>query len=106
MKVFSFFKSLLLVAVLLVLPANLVAQKLAILSDIHVTPGNANEGKLKLAVQEINTLDVDAVLVTGDLTNEGSDEQLLNVKSILDGITKPLYVIPGNHENNWSQSAC
>ena len=106
MKVFSFFKSLLLVAVLLVLPANLVAQKLAILSDIHVTPGNANEGKLKLAVQEINTLDVDAVIVSGDLTNEGSDEQLLNVKSILDGITKPLYVIPGNHENNWSQSAC
>ena len=80
--------------------------RLAILSDVHVTPGNANEGKLREAVEEINATDVDAVMMTGDLTNEGSDEQLRNVKSILDGITHPLYVIPGNHENNWSQSAC
>jgi len=80
--------------------------KLAILSDVHVTPGNANEGKLREAVAEINASQVDAVLMTGDLTNEGSDEQLRNVKTILDEIRHPLYVIPGNHENNWSQSAC
>lgn len=80
--------------------------RLAILSDVHVTPGNANEGKLREAVAEINATDVDAVMLTGDLTNEGSDEQLRNIKGILDGITHPLYVIPGNHENNWSQSAC
>ena len=82
------------------------AQRFAIFSDIHVTPGNANEGKLIEAVAEVNASDVDAVIVSGDLTNEGSDVQLHNVKHILDGITKPLYVIPGNHENNWSQSAC
>lgn len=80
--------------------------KLAILSDVHVAPGNANEQMLRLAVEEINAGDAQAVLMTGDLTNEGSDVQLHHVKSILDGITKPLYVIPGNHENNWSQSAC
>ena len=80
--------------------------RLAILSDVHVTPGNANEGKLREAVAEINATDVDAVLMTGDLTNEGSDVQLRNIKGILDGIAHPLYVIPGNHENNWSQSAC
>ena len=105
MKTHHFFKSLI-VLVLWLIPVGLMAQKFAILSDIHVTPGNANEGKLKEAVVEINASDVDAVLMTGDLTNEGSDVQLRNVKSILDGITKPLYVIPGNHENNWSQSAC
>ncbi len=97
---------LLIVIVFLMLSSTSMAQKFAILSDIHVTPGNANEGKLKEAVAEINATDVDAVLMTGDLTNEGSDVQLRNVKTILDGITKPLYVIPGNHENNWSQSAC
>jgi len=80
--------------------------RLAILSDVHVTPGNANEAKLREAVAEINATDVDAVLMTGDLTNEGSDVQLHNVKGILDGVIHPLYVIPGNHENNWSQSAC
>ena len=104
-KHISFFK-ILLVAALLMVASTAMAQKFAILSDIHVTPGNANEGKLKEAVAEINGTDVDAVIVSGDLTNEGSDVQLRNVKSILDGITKPLYVIPGNHENNWSQSAC
>ena len=80
--------------------------KLAILSDVHVTPGNTNEEKLREAVAEINAAKVDAVMLTGDLTNEGSDEQLLNIKAILDDITHPFYIIPGNHENNWSQSAC
>ena len=80
--------------------------KLAILSDVHVTPGNATEGKLREAVAEINATDVDAVILSGDLSNEGSDEQLRNIKAIIDGITRPFYIIPGNHENNWSQSAC
>ena len=79
---------------------------MAILSDVHVTPGNANEGKLREAVAEINAAEVDAVILSGDLTNEGSDEQLRNIKGILDDITHPFYIIPGNHENNWSQSAC
>ncbi len=94
----------LILALMIAMP--LVAQHLAVLSDIHVTPGNENERQLRLAIEEINASDVVAVVVSGDLTNEGSDEQLLNVKRLLDGITKPCYVIPGNHENNWSQSAC
>ena len=95
------------VAILLLITAlSISAQRFAILSDVHVTPGNQNEQKLREAVNEINAGDADVVLMTGDLTNEGSDVQLRNVKGILDGITKPLYVIPGNHENNWSQSAC
>lgn len=81
------------------------SQRFAILSDIHVTPGNPNEQALRDAVAEINAGQFDMVFVAGDLTNEGSDEQLVNVKSILDGIRQPLYVLPGNHENNWSQSA-
>lgn len=94
----------LMVAVVMVLTTQ--AQKIAILSDIHVTPGNVNEGKLREAIAELNASDAEVVLLTGDLTNEGSDEQLRNVKNIMDCVTKPLYVIPGNHENNWSQSAC
>lgn len=82
------------------------ATKIAILSDIHVTPGNQCEEKLQEAVNEINGCDnLDLVVVNGDLTNEGSDEQLINVKRILDQLNLPQYVIPGNHENNWSQSA-
>lgn len=81
------------------------AQRIAVLSDIHVTPGNENETQLRAAVAEINASPFDAVVIDGDLTNEGSDEQLINVKAILDSISHPLLVLPGNHENTWSQSA-
>ena len=101
-RIFSFLLAL--IALSLAVQGGVV--KLAILSDVHVTPGNANEGKLREAVAEINAADVDAVMLTGDLTNEGSDEQLINIKGILDDIIHPFYIIPGNHENNWSQSAC
>ncbi|MCC8175144.1 MAG: PQQ-binding-like beta-propeller repeat protein [Bacteroidales bacterium] len=82
------------------------ATRIVILSDVHVTPGNPNDSMLRVAVDEINAMEgVDLVVMNGDLTNEGSDEQLRNVKATLDLIQQPLYVIPGNHENNWSQSA-
>ena len=82
------------------------ATRIAILSDVHVTPGNANETKLIEAVNEINSMDgIDLVVMNGDLTNQGADDELKNVKTILDRIAKPLFVLPGNHENNWSQSA-
>ncbi len=84
---------------------SLSATRFAVLSDIHVTPGNANDKQLREVVAEINKGSFDAVIVNGDLTNEGSDEQIANVKNILDNIKFPLYVLPGNHENNWSQSA-
>ncbi|MGM9827609.1 MAG: PQQ-binding-like beta-propeller repeat protein [Muribaculaceae bacterium] len=82
-----------------------IAQKIAVLSDIHVTPGNDNEQALRRAVEEINTQKFDLVVVCGDLSNEGSDAELANVDAILRGIKHSLFVLPGNHENNWSQSA-
>lgn len=101
------FKKIFSIGLLFVSVLTVSAQKIALLADVHVTPGNECEGKLKEAVAEINSIDdYDIVVVAGDLTNEGSDEQLKNVKSILDKLEKPTFVIPGNHENNWSQSAC
>ncbi len=93
---------------LMVAVACLVArpQRIAVLSDTHVSPGNANEQQLRLAIDEINASSFDAVIHSGDLTNQGADDELRNIKSLLDGVRHPLYVVPGNHENNWSQSAC
>lgn len=81
------------------------AQRMAVLTDIHVSPGNASEPRLRQAVAEINADNYDMVIILGDLANEGSDAELTNVKSILDSIRHPQYVIPGNHELTWSQSA-
>ena len=104
----SFVKKFGLAGVLLAVLANsftVDAYRFAFLSDVHVVPGNRNDSALRLSVKEINNSAFDAVIVAGDLSNEGSDVQIDNVSSILDMINKPLYVIPGNHENNWSQSA-
>ncbi len=97
-------KGLLMLAFLLTLN-NAYGLNFTLLTDIHVTPGNENEKQLKIAIDEINKNNSDFVILSGDLTNEGSDEQLINVKKIVNKLTKPIYVIPGNHENNWSQSA-
>ena len=101
-----YFRVLTATLIMLSVSLNAFGVKIAVLADTHVTPGNANEEKLRQAVAEINAGDARMVILAGDLTNEGSDEQLANVKNIIDGLNKPLFVIPGNHENNWSQSAC
>ncbi|MBR6663093.1 MAG: metallophosphoesterase, partial [Alistipes sp.] len=80
--------------------------RIAVLADLHVSPGNRNSQKLKEVVAEINADPTQIVIVAGDLTNEGSDEELTCVKEILDGLKKPQFVVPGNHEDQWSQSAC
>lgn len=99
------FRKIALVAMGLV-SVSMFGQRFAVFSDVHVTPGNENERMLRQAVAEVNDGKFDYVIVSGDLSNEGSDKELANVKQIFEGITTaPLVVLPGNHENNWSQSA-
>ena len=99
-------KSLAISALFLLTSLGGNAERITLLSDIHVNPGNHREQMLREVIDDINNNDTELVILSGDLTDEGSDEQLSNVKSILDNIKKPLFVLPGNHENNWSQSAC
>lgn len=77
----------------------------AVLTDMHVNPGSASDSALSRIVDEINNSSVDFTIVTGDLSNTGSDAELYAVKRSLDKLVKPLYVLPGNHETNWSESA-
>ena len=83
------------------------AQKLtfALLTDLHVNPRSASDTALHQIVDEINQATYDFVVVTGDLTNTGSNAELEAVKNALSQLNKPCYVIPGNHETNWSESA-
>ncbi|UYQ94615.1 PQQ-binding-like beta-propeller repeat protein [Chitinophaga horti] len=79
--------------------------RFAFLTDIHVSPGIPSEKGLAGIVSEINTQPFDFVVLTGDLTNTGTDAELNAVHTILKNLKYPLYVIPGNHETNWSESA-
>ncbi|TAJ13720.1 metallophosphoesterase [Marinilabiliaceae bacterium JC017] len=78
--------------------------RIAFLTDIHVQPGNAHETALCQVIEEINNGNFDFVTITGDLSNMGSDAELMAVKKALDGLTIPYHIIPGNHEYNWSES--
>lgn len=96
---------LMLLASILAMVSASYAQRIAVLSDIHVSPGNVADSVIRHAVDEINADNFDLVVVNGDLTNEGADAELTNIHAVLSGIRHPMVVVPGNHENNWSQSA-
>jgi len=82
--------------------AQTASFKFAWLTDTHVgsTSGAAD---LELSVRDINANDDLAfVVLSGDITEMGSDAQLDLAKSILDSLRKPYYIIHGNHDTNWS----
>lgn len=84
---------------------NAQTLKFAFITDLHVAPGLDNENALHDVVNDINSKPFDFVVVTGDLTNTGSNAELISVKNAFDKLNKPLLIIPGNHETNWSESA-
>jgi outer membrane protein assembly factor BamB/predicted phosphodiesterase len=48
--------------------------------------------------------DIDFVILSGDITEFGADQELKLAKRILDSLQLPWYVIPGNHDGNWSEN--
>ncbi|TJZ61972.1 metallophosphoesterase [Sphingobacterium olei] len=78
--------------------------KFAQVTDTHVG-GSTGADDLRRTVEDLNQLkDIDFVILSGDVTEFGSDEELAIAKQILDSLNLPLYVIPGNHDSNWSES--
>lgn len=96
----------LLVAILLLVANFSYAQnfKYAFVTDTHVGTATGEED-LRRTVADINKqTDLDFVLVTGDITEMGTNEELKLAKEILSGLNKKCYVIPGNHDTGWSES--
>lgn len=79
--------------------------KFALLTDLHVSPGTESDSALNRIVDEINRTSLDFIIVTGDISNSGTDQELFTVKKALDRLNKPCFALPGNHETNWSESA-
>ncbi len=75
-------------------------------SDTHISNKTSCEDLQRIVV-DINSLpEIDFVLLTGDITEFGSDKELLEAKEIIDKLEKPWYIIPGNHDSKWSESGC
>lgn len=80
--------------------------RVAVFTDTHVSPGSAADENLAQAVDFVNGSDYDFVIVDGDVSNVGSDAELENVYNKLAALKKPYFFVPGNHDTNWSESAC
>ncbi|GDX41875.1 serine/threonine protein kinase [Bacteroidota bacterium] len=99
-----------LLVIALLLQAGLFAQqssfRFAFVTDTHIgSPNGAAEEDLRRTVQDINEQkDLAFVLLTGDITELGTQEELLLAKKILDSLKIPWYIIPGNHDTGWSES--
>ncbi|ANH82044.1 metallophosphoesterase [Niabella ginsenosidivorans] len=96
------------IAVLLVVFVNtLLAQsrfQFAHISDLHIGSNNADED-LRRTVHDINAnAELRFVIASGDITEFGADAEIKLAQQILDSLNKPLYIIPGNHDDNWSES--
>ena len=95
----------LLVAVLLVGQTKVKPFKFALITDTHIGNPN-NDIDLQRTVDDINQNlpEIEFVIVSGDVTEFGSDAELTIAKNTLDKLNVPTYVIPGNHDSNWSES--
>ena len=78
--------------------------KFAFISDTHI--GNQTAGEdLDRTINSINNdSSLAFVVITGDITEFGSDDELRAAKSFFDKLNKPWYIIPGNHDAGWSES--
>ncbi|HWK99393.1 MAG TPA: PQQ-binding-like beta-propeller repeat protein, partial [Parapedobacter sp.] len=74
------------------------------ITDTHVGSATGADD-LRRTVADINASPgLDFVILSGDVTEFGSDEELRLARQILDSLAIPWYVIPGNHDTNWSES--
>lgn len=81
--------------------------RFAFMTDLHYSKGSTSVDDLRRCIADVNKRSgLDFVLVGGDLTDFGSDEELQGVKLMLDSLEYKYYVVPGNHDAKWSESGC
>ncbi len=86
--------------------AQLKPFRFAFISDTHIgSPNGSAEEDLRRSIRDINgRRDIAFVVLTGDITELGTNEELLLARKILDSLAIPYYIIPGNHDTGWSES--
>src|SRR5436190_2230473 len=76
------------------------------ISDTHIgSPNGSAEEDLRRTIADINSrTDIAFVVITGDITELGTNEELALAKKILDELKVQWHIIPGNHDSGWSES--
>lgn len=86
--------------------AQITPFRFAFISDTHISaPGGPPELDLRRTVRDINRMrDIDFVVLTGDITELGTGQELKLARRLLDSLGVPYHIIPGNHDTGWSES--
>ncbi|HYT29897.1 MAG TPA: metallophosphoesterase [Actinomycetota bacterium] len=71
---------------------------IAQISDLHVGSPFFVPNLMNRVIVELNELEPDVVVCTGDLTNEGYRQEYKNVVAYFDRIKAPIVTVPGNHD--------
>lgn len=72
--------------------------RIAQISDIHCGEPTFNERMLSDAIEKINEMEPDIVVVAGDLTGAGYEWEYDEAARWLEQIRHPKVVVPGNHD--------
>ncbi len=72
---------------------------IAHISDLHVCNSEFDEEMFMRAVTEINQLQPDMVILTGDITNNGYYVEFEQATRYLGLFEAPLFAVPGNHDS-------
>ncbi len=75
--------------------------KFVIVGDPHIKAADNNDTgvkRLRSIVETVNNMDIDFVVIEGDITDKGIREQYQLSKSILSELDKPYYMVIGNHD--------
>lgn len=87
-------------------PRSQMRTRIALVSDMHVSTEKQGTWKvfhrtrdrLRTVIEDVNSRDVDSVVFTGDLTEDGSVADFETVRSILADLDVPFVAVPGNHD--------
>jgi len=78
--------------------SNVIQMQIVQISDLHIGSQFLQE-KFDTLVDEVNDLNPDVIIITGDLTNEGLMKEYEKCKSLLSKFnTKKIITISGNHD--------
>lgn len=72
---------------------------IAHISDLHVSASDFNEEVFMEAVAEINHLQPDMIILTGDLTEHGYYNEFQQATKYMELFEAPLFAVPGNHDS-------
>lgn len=68
------------------------------ISDLHTGYAQFREDILLKTIDEINQIKPAAVIITGDLTDQGFYREFLDAKKYIEQINAPKMIVPGNHD--------